>query len=366
MKFIYNNEDWPKFIFNSDKILTLLGRVRNLQGNLSGKMQSLGFTLRNDAWLEALSLDVIMSSEIEGEILNSDQVRSSIARKLGIDFSGMVETNRDVEGIVQMMLDASQNNRQLLTKEKLFDWHSAMFATGRSGMYKIIVGNWRDDASGPMQVISSPISDEKIHFQAPPASVIEKEINNFLHWFNENDNFDPMIKAGIAHLWFVTIHPFEDGNGRITRALTDMILSSSELSTQRFYSLSAQIRKERNKYYDVLEKTQKGTLNITNWLEWFLESLERAIISSDEIVQKVLYKHQFWICHKEIELNARQSLMVKKLLDGFIGKLNTSKWAKINKCSPDTALRDIQDLVEKRILDKEAAGGRSTSYILNH
>lgn len=364
MKFIHNLTEWPKFEFDSEKILHLVGRVRNLQGQLSGKMEAIGFNLKNEAYLETLSLDIIKSSEIEGERLELDQVRSSIARRLGMEVSGMIPADREVEGVVEMMMDATQNAQQKLTKERLFGWHSAMFPSGRSGMYKIIVGNWRDDSTGPMQVVSGPLGKEKVHFQAPDCNKINREIQKFLTWFNSNPILDPAIQAGIAHLWFVTIHPFEDGNGRITRAITDMILSRSEISSHRFYSMSSQIRLERKKYYEMLEKTQKGNLNITPWLEWFLECLERALISSDQIVNKVLQKHQFWIDNKEIQLNERQTLIIEKLLDGFFGKLNTSKWAKINKCSTDTALRDIQDLINKNILDKEPGGGRSTSYQL--
>jgi Fic family protein len=364
MSFIHQLPQWPEFEFDSEKILPLVGRVRNLQGQLSGKMEAIGFNLKNEAYLEALSLDVIKSSEIEGELLDLDQVRSSIARRLGMEVSGMTPADREVEGVVEMMMDATQNVKQKLTSERLFSWHSAMFPSGRSGMYKIIVGNWRDDSTGPMQVVSGPLGKEKVHFQAPDSKKIKREIQKFLAWFNSNSSLDPAIQAGIAHLWFVTIHPFEDGNGRITRAITDMILSRSETSSQRFYSMSSQIRLERKRYYEMLEKTQKGNLNITPWMEWFLECLERALISSDQIVNKVLQKHQFWVDNKEIQFNERQTLMLEKLLDGFTGKLNSTKWAKINKCSPDTALRDIQDLLTKNILEKEPGGGRSTSYIL--
>lgn len=364
MSFIHQLPQWPEFEFDSEKILPLVGRVRNLQGQLSGKMAAIGFNLKNEAYLEALSLDVIKSSEIEGERLDLDQVRSSIARRLGMEVSGMIPADREVEGVVEMMMDATLHAKQKLTSERLFGWHAAMFPSGRSGMYKIKVGNWRDDSSGPMQVVSGPLGKEKVHFQAPDSKRIKKEITQFLNWFNSNDDLDPAIQAGIAHLWFVTIHPFEDGNGRITRAITDMILSRSETSSQRFYSMSSQIRLERKKYYEMLEKTQKGNLNITLWMEWFLECLERALISSDQIVNKVLQKHQFWIDNKEIQFNERQTRMLEKLLDGFTGKLNSSKWAIINKCSPDTALRDIQDLLTKNILEKEPGGGRSTSYIL--
>lgn len=364
MSFIHQLPQWPEFEIDSKKILPLVGRVRNLQGQLAGKMEAIGFNLKKEAYLEALSLDVIKSSEIEGELLDLDQVRSSIALRLGMEISAMIPADRAVEGVVEMMVDATQNAKQKLTSERLFGWHSAMFPSGRSGMYKITVGNWRDDSTGPMQVLSGPLGKEKVHFQAPDSKKIKREIQKFLTWFNSNSNIDPTIQAGIAHLWFVTIHPFEDGNGRITRAITDMILSRSETSPQRFYSMSSQIRLERKKYYEMLEKTQKGNLNITPWMEWFLECLERALISSDQIVNKVLQKHQFWIDNKEIQFNERQILMLEKLLDGFTGKLNSTKWAKINKCSTDTALRDIQDLITKNILEKEPSGGRSTSYFL--
>ncbi|WNJ17143.1 Fic family protein [Pontibacter sp. G13] len=364
MQFIYQRPDWPNFQFNSERIMPLVGRVRNLQGKLSGKMESLGFVLQNEAQLEVLSLDVTQSSEIEGEHLDSAQVRSSIARKLGMDMAGMVPSDRGVDGIVDMMLDATQNPDRSLTNERLFGWHSAMFPSGRSGMYAIVVGNWRNDSTGPMQVVSGPVGRETIQFQAPTASLIESDIQKFLQWFNSDQPIDPTIKAGIAHLWFVTIHPFEDGNGRITRAITDMVLSHSETSLQRFYSMSSQIRVERKAYYEILERVQKGDLDITAWLEWFLACLERALIGAAEIVMRVLQKHQFWLDHKTTPFNDRQSLMLNKLLEDFFGKLTTSKWAKMTKCSTDTALRDIQDLVKKQVLEKEPGGGRSTSYRL--
>jgi len=362
--YIYQKENWPNFIWENDKILILLSEARNLQGRLIGKMESLGFDLRNEALLDTLTLDVLKSSEIEGEYLNPDQVRSSIARKLGMEIAGSVESDRNVDGVVEMMLDATQNCYSPLTSERLFDWHSALFPTGRTGMYKITVGDWRKDTTGQMQVVSGALGKEKVHFQAPDSILVEKEMNQFLDWFNHNIEIDLVIKAAIAHLWFVTIHPFEDGNGRITRALTDMLLAQSDKSNQRFYSMSAQIRIERKGYYDMLEKTQKGSLDITEWIKWFLKCLINSLYSTDSVLSKVLNKAEFWYNHSNTVLNERQKKLLNKLLDGFDGKLTSSKWAKIAKCSKDTAIRDINDLIDKNILQKEAAGGRSTNYEL--
>ncbi len=362
--YIYQQNDWPNFVWNDEYLLNLIGRVRNLQGKLVGKMESLGFDLRNEAVLETLTLDVLKSTEIEGEILNPEQVRSSVARRLGMDISGLVSSDLKVDGVVDMMFDATQKFKKPLTKQRLFDWHFALFPTGRSGMYKIIAGNWRDDSTGPMQVVSGALGKEKVHFQAPEASVLESETKRFFDWFNKKDKIDPVIKAGIAHLWFVTLHPFEDGNGRIARALTDMLLARSDGIPQRFYSMSSQIRKERKEYYNKLEKTQKGNLDVTNWLDWFLNCLLNALGASNQILAKVIYKHRFWNKNATRIQNDRQKLLLNKLLEGFIGKLTTSKWAKIAKCSPDTALRDIQDLVNKKILRKTEEGGRSTNYEL--
>ncbi|MBW8051055.1 MAG: Fic family protein [Cytophagales bacterium] len=362
--YIYQKDSWPNFNWNNEKLLPLLGKVRNLQGKLVGKMESLGFELRSEAVLETLTLDVLKTTEIEGKILNPEQVRSSIARRLGMDVSGLIPSDRDVDGAVDMMLDATQNFDKPLTRERLFDWHFALFPTERSGMYKIIVGNWRDDSTGPMQVVSGALGKEKVHYQAPDASEIENEINQFLIWFNDNDDQDLVIKAGIAHLWFITLHPFEDGNGRIARAITDMLLAKSDGISQRFYSMSAQIRRERKEYYNVLEKTQKGTVDITNWIEWFLNCLLNSLNSSNQTLRKVIFKHRFWNKNADKLQNNRQKLLLNKLLDGFDGKLTSSKWAKVAKCSTDTALRDIQDLMNKKILRKSEGGGRSTSYEL--
>jgi Fic family protein len=360
--YIHQLESWPNFIWDSEDIVNLLSEARNLQGRLQGKMESLGFELRNEAILDTLTLDVIKTSEIEGELLNHDQVRSSIARKLGMEIAGSVESDRNVDGVVEMMLDATQNCFEPITKSRLFDWHASLFPTGRSGMHKIIVGNWRKDTTGPMQVVSGPMGKEKVHFEAPNSDLLDKEMNSFIQWFNQKDKIDLVLKASMAHLWFVTIHPFDDGNGRITRALTDMLLAQADKSNQRFYSMSAQIRIERKQYYEILEKTQKGDLNITNWIKWFLQCLINALNSTEEILVKVLFKGNFWQIHSKTIINERQKKLINKLLDGFDGKLTSSKWAKIAKCSKDTAIRDINDLIKKEILQKEEVGGRSTNY----
>lgn len=339
-----------------------LSTVRHKQGRLLGKLEGLGFRLREEATLETLTQDVVKSSEIEGETLPADEVRSSIARRLGIEIAGEVPTTRSVDGVVEMMLNASQRYDLPLTAERLFGWHASLFPTGRSGMHKIHVGSWRDDAKGPMQVVSGAMGKEKVHYEAPEARRLNVEMNAFLEWFNKSTTMDPVLKAAIAHLWFVTIHPFDDGNGRIARAIGDMQLARADGSHQRFYSMSAQIQRDRNGYYDVLEKTQKGNLDITKWLLWFIECLDRAISLSEENLSGVTQKAKFWGSHQGVALNERQRKMLNKLMDGFEGKLTSSEWAKIAKCSPDTALRDIQDLIEKGILEKEDGGGRSTSY----
>ena len=362
--YIHQKDSWPTFTWESDKFVNLLSEARNLQGRLIGRMATLGFDLRDEALLETLTLDVLKSAEIEGELLNPDQVRSSIAQRLGMEFAGLVMSDRNVDGMVEMMIDATRNCFSPLTADRLFDWHAALFPMGRSGMFKITVADWRKDTSGSMQVVSGRPGKEKIHFQAPDASLIENEISQFLNWFNENDEIDLVIKAAIAHLWFVTIHPFQDGNGRITRALTDMLLSQSDNTTQRFYSMSAQIRIERKQYYEILEKTQKGNLDITEWIKWFLSCLINAIKSTDTILMRVLFKADFWNKHSKTIINERQKKILNKLLDGFDGKLTSSKWAKIAKCSKDSAVRDINDLIKKDVLQKEDAGGRSTSYAL--
>jgi len=362
--YIYQQPGWPGFKWDSGYILLPLSDVRHLQGRLVGKMETLGFKLRDEAVLETLTTEVLKTSEIEGHILDLDQVRSSIARKLGIEVSGLVDSDRDVDGVVEMMLDATQNYRERLNTGRLFGWHSALFPSGRSGMYKIIAGKWRDDSTGPMQVVSGALGKEKVHFEAPPAKEIRKEIKSFLSWFNEESDQDMILKSAIAHLWFITIHPFEDGNGRIARTLSEILLARSDATPQRFYSMSSQIRVWRKDYYNILEKTQKGNLDITEWLVWYLRCLAAAINSSDTILSKVLFKHRFWTKYSSELLNSRQILLINKLLDNFTGQLTTTKWAKIAKCSQDTALRDIQDLLNKNILQKNSSGGRSTSYSL--
>lgn len=361
--FIYQKDNWPEFTWNSNDFLDLLSEARNLQGRLIGKMETLGFDLRNEALLDTLTLDVLKSSEIEGEFLNPDQVRSSIARRLGMEIAGAVDSDKSVEGVVEMMFDATQRCFDPLTTDRLFGWHAALFPTGRSGMHKITVADWRKDTTGPMQVVSGAMGKEKVHFQAPNADLVENEMNRFLNWFN-NSKIDLVLKAAIAHLWFVTIHPFEDGNGRITRALTDMLLAQADKSNQRFYSMSAQIRLERKQYYEILEKTQKGDSDITDWIVWFLTCLINALKSTNSILTKVLFKADFWQKHINTAINDRQRKLLNRLMDGFDGKLTSSKWAKIAKCSKDSAVRDINDLIEKGILKREAAGGRSTNYEL--
>lgn len=362
--YIHELQNWPKFKWDQQTIAPLLGEVRYRQGRLVGRMEGLGFSLQNEATLQTLTLDVLKSSEIEGEILNADQVRSSIARRLGMDIAGLIPADRNVEGVVEMMLDATQNYKLPLTNERLFSWHAALFPTGRSGMHKIVVGDWRDNTKeDPMQVISGPMGRQKVHYQAPGADLLDNEMKAFFTWFNSDNNMDFVIKAAVSHLWFVTIHPFDDGNGRIARAITDMQLARADNSNQRFYSMSAQIRKERNEYYDILENTQKGTLDITQWLAWFLRCLDRAITATDETLAVVMKKARFWEKHLQ-GFNSRQKMMLNKLLDGFEGKLTSSKWAKIAKCSSDTAVRDINDLIERGVLVKEPGGGRSTSYVL--
>lgn len=363
--YIYQKQAWPNFTWDNDQLIQPLSSVRHKQGRLIGRMESLGFSLQSEAVLQTLTLDVLKSNEIEGEILDQDQVRSSIARRLGMDVAGLVPADRNVEGVVEMLLDATQNYESKLTKDRLFDWHAALFPTGRSGMHHITVGDWRNNKAGPMQVVSGPMGRERIHFEAPDASKLENEMESFLKWFNTSPmHIDPVLKAAIAHLWFVTIHPFDDGNGRIGRTIADMQLARADGSPQRFYSMSAQIRKERNKYYDILESTQKGDLDITEWLQWFLECLDRALVATEEILTGVLNKAKYWELFANKKLNDRQRLMLNKLLDGFDGKLNTTKWAKITKSSQDTALRDIQNLIDQDVLQKEESGGRSTSYIL--
>jgi Fic family protein len=361
---MYQLQDWPWFDWNRERLAVPLASVRHRQGRLLGHMEALGFKLRQEAVLQTLTADVLKSSEIEGEKLDAEQVRSSIARRLGMDIGALTPADRNIEGIVEMMLDATRHYDQPLTAERLFSWHASLFPTGRSGMSKITVGAWRDDTTGPMEVVSGPVGKEHVHFEAPPAARADREMAAFLDWFNKPADIDEVLKAGLAHLWFVTIHPFDDGNGRIARAIADMVLARSENSPQRFYSMSAQIRQERAAYYDILEQTQKGTMDITPWMDWFLGCLGRAIDGAQTILGAVLAKARFWESIQGVALNERQTLVLNRLLDGFEGKLTTSKYAKLAKCSQDTALRDILPLVERGILVRNPEGGRSTSYAL--
>ena len=360
--YIYDHPAWPQFSWDRERLIERLSVVRHEQGRLLGRMEALGFKLRQEAVLKTLTEDVLRSSEIEGEQLDAEQVRSSIARRLGMDVGGLKPVDWNVEGVVEMMLDATRHYEQPLTAERLFAWHASLFPTSRSGMRRIRVGAWHDDSSGPMQVVSGAIGRERVHFEAPAVERLDREMQVFLDWFNENTATDWVAKAGLAHLWFVTIHPLDDGNGRIARAITDMALARSEQSAQRFYSMSAQIRQERATYYDVLERTQKGTMDITHWMDWFLGCLGRAIEGAQATLAAVLSKARFWETFADFPLNERQRLVLNRLLDGFEGTLTTSKWAKLAKCSHDTALRDILALVERGILVRNPEGGRSTSY----
>ncbi len=364
MEYIYDRKNWPELAWSQEYLTGQLAGVRHRQGRFIGRMEGLGFSLRNEAVLQTLTEDVLKTSEIEGEKLDKEQVRSSVARKLGLDIGGLPSVDRHVDGLVEMMLDATGHYAEPLTQERLFAWHSALFPTGSSGMRKIVVGNWRNYKSDPMQVVSGPVGRERVHFQAPEANRVSSEIRAFLKWINGSPPIDPVLAAGLAHFWFVTIHPFEDGNGRIARAIADMVLARSEKSSQRFYSMSAQIRLERKVYYDILEKTQKGDLDITPWLEWFLGCLDRAIGGAENILAGVFHKADFWKAHSLKPFNKRQQAIINRLFDDFEGKLTSSKWAKLVKCSQDTALRDIDDLVKRGVLMKEPGGGRSTSYTL--
>lgn len=365
MTYIHELEGWPELGWSAEQLAERLAAVRHKQGRLIGRMERMGFNLKAEAALQTLTEEVVKSSEIEGEILDRNQVRSSIARRLGMDIGALAPADRNVEGVVEMMLDATEKYADELNAERLFAWHAALFPTGRSGMTKIVVGAWRTEQSGPMQVVSGPIGRERVYYEAPAADRLENEMNAFLDWFNASGNgLDPVLKAGIAHLWFVTIHPFEDGNGRIARAIADLALARSENSAQRFYSMSAQIRKERNAYYDILEQAQKGGLDITAWLLWFLDCLDRAFDGAESILGNVLRKAHFWELHATHSFNDRQRLVINRLIDGFEGKLTSSKWAVLAKVSQATAARDIDELITMGVLQKDAAGGRSTSYSL--
>jgi Fic family protein len=365
MYYIYKHYDWPNFTWDQKTILKVLPEIRHVQGKVFGKMSAMGFSLQSEAVLETLSLDIIKSSEIEGEILNAQSVRSSIAKRLGIDVGGTYTYDRNIEGFTDIMIDATQKFDQPLSLARLFAWHTSIFPYG-SDQHKVTVGKWRTDRDGPMRVVSGMMGKDTIHFEAPEANLLEAEMKKFIDWFNNENDIDPILKAAIAHLWFITLHPFEDGNGRIARVLTDLLLARSDGSAQRFYSMSAQIRIDRKQYYDILERTQKGQLDITPWILWFLDCLKKALLTTESHTNKVLAKASFWSKHIGISLNARQNKIIHLLLNDFEGKLNTSKWAKICKCSTDTALRDIQDLQNKGVLQQEIGGGRSTSYILTN
>ncbi|MBI5241299.1 MAG: Fic family protein [Elusimicrobia bacterium] len=361
-RYIYQRSDWPRFHWDQEGLALQLTAVRHRQGHLLGRMESLGFAQRDEALLQTLTLDVLKSSEIEGEVLDAQQVRSYIARRLGLDIAGLVPADRRVDGVVDMTLEATRDYAKPLTQERLSRWHASLFPA--AGAAKLKVGAWRDDAKGPMQVVSGPMGRERVHYEAPPAARLPEEMTAFLDWANRTGDMDPVLRAAAAHLWFVTIHPFDDGNGRIARAIADWALARSEDTPRRFYSMSAQIRRERKEYYDILERTQKGPLDITEWMRWFLGCLDRAIAGTEVSLAAVFRKDGFWKTHAGLSLNERQRLMLNKLLDGFVGKLTSSKWSALAKCSQDTAQRDIVDLIDKGILAKDSAGGRSTSYSL--
>ena len=360
-KYIYQYPEWPHFTWRADAFGVLLGELRFLQGRIAGQMNTIGFSVKADATLNTLTSDVVKSSEIEGEVLNQEQVRSSIARRLGMDTAGWVTPSRYVDGIVDMLFDATHNYSWPLTSARLCAWHAALFHTGYSGLLQLEVGRYR---SGEMQIVSGAMGKEKVHYEAMAAARLNAEMDLFLEWFNNNNAVDPVLKAAIAHFWFIIIHPFDDGNGRIARAIADMLLSRGERSSERFYSMSAQIMLEKKQYYEVLQKVQHSRGDITDWLVWFLQCLKKALIETENNLKLILRKASFWALHEQTPFNERQRLMLNKLFDGFEGKLQSSKWAKMTKCSTDTALRDIKDLIEKRILQQEVGGGRSTNYEL--
>ena len=364
-RYTWQAADWPNWRYQLAVLAEPMADVSRAQGLLLGRLADVGMVLRDEASLSALTDDVVKTSEIEGEQLDVASVRSSIARRLGVDIGALAPVDRHVEGVVEMVLDATANCTAPVTRDRLFGWHAALFPAGYAGRTRINVGRWRDDADGPMQVVSGPLGRQRIHFEAPPADRLESEVGRFLAWANGASSEPPLIKAGLAHLWFVTLHPFDDGNGRIARVAGDLFLSRADGSPQRFYSLSAQIQRERKVYYDVLERTQRQSMDVTDWLAWFLEALHRAIDQSQRTLDTVLAKAHFWQRWAATPLNERQVKLVNRLLDGFEGKLSSSKWAAIAKCSPDTALRDISDLLGRGVLRKSAARGRSTSYELN-
>jgi Fic family protein len=363
-RYVHELPEWPSFHWDAEALAPALAKVHELQGHLLGRMVAVGFDLRSEANFRTMATDVLRTSEIEGEVLDPAQVRSSLARRLGMDVSGTPKVDRNVDGVVEMLLDATRNCNDKLTADRLFGWHAAVFPTGRSGMLKVLVGQWRDDSTGPMQVVSGAMGREKVHYQAPAAKLLKREMTAFLKWVNAKDSLDPLLKAGLGHFWFVTLHPFEDGNGRMARAVADMLLARADGSPQRFYSMSAQIRNERKKYYDILERSQRGTLDVTEWLAWFLACLQRSLVASEETLASVLGKHRFWQTHARTVLNPRQVNVLGKMLDGFEGNLTSGKYAKLTKTSQDTAARDLTDLVAKKVLKKGKAGRRSTHFVM--
>lgn len=364
MPYIHETPEWPHLTWDAEALTGVLAAVRHRQGRLLGRMEGLGFELQSEASLETLTGDVVKTSAIEGEVLNPDQVRSSIARRLGMDIGGYVAAGRDVDGIVEMMLDATQNYTQPLSAERLFGWHAALFPTGRSGLRRITVGAWRTAEAGPMQVVSGPVGRERVHFEAPSAERLESEMARFLEWFNAPVDTDPVLKAALAHFWFVTVHPFEDGNGRIARAIADMALARADGTGKRFYSMSSQIEVERRDYYDQLEAQQRGAVDLTEWVRWFLGCLDRALERAEQTLAAVLFKATLWETVNRNPVNERQRKVINRLLDGFEGHLTTSKYAKLAKCSADTALRDVRELLDRGIIKQNRGGGRSTSYRL--
>ena len=362
--YIWQSDVWPKWRYDLSAIADQLTAVSHAQGLLMGRLADVGLAVRDQASIATLTDEVVKTSEIEGEVLNADSVRSSVARHLGLDIGAVAPVDRHVDGVVDMVLDATLNSDKPLSAERLFGWHAALFPTGYSGLNKIITGQWRDDADGPMQVVSGPVGRRKVHFEAPPAHALPKETADFITWANAATGEPALVKAGLAHLWFVTVHPFDDGNGRMARAVGDLFLARADSSPQRFYSLSAQIQRERKDYYDILERTQKGTMDVTQWLAWFLGTLNRAVESAHSTLEKVLVKALFWQRLAGVALNERQLKLLNRMLDGFEGKLTSSKWAAIAKCSPDTALRDITQLLALGVLQKSNGAGRSAGYLL--
>lgn len=371
-RYVHELSDWPAFHWDAKALAPALAETRAKQAHLLGRMAAMGFELRSNADLETMTTDVLRTSAIEGEVLDPAQVRSSLARRLGLDVHGAARVDRHVDGVVEMLLDATRNCHAKLTADRLFGWHAAMFPTGRSGMLSILVGQYRDDSTGPMQVVSGPMGREKVHYQAPDAKRLKKEMAAFLKWVNtgsrpsagSKDDLDPLVKAALGHFWFVTLHPFEDGNGRMARAVADLLLARADGSPQRFYSMSAQILKERKKYYDLLERSQRGSLDVTEWLLWFMACLQRAVAASEGMLASVLRKHQFWQTHAKTILNPRQVKVLTRLFDGFEGNLTSGKYAKLAKTSQDTAARDLADLVKKKVLKKGKGGGRSTHFVM--